>query len=223
MITAFFGFMWFALTGLCFSLPFVAKATHIPTTRICIVTRFASFGSVSVIAHVIYDTLVFVSISLRIISFSMAGDTFTARMRSFFRGDGVPILSKSVLHGGQLYYMSVISCPYARHSLIFPSSPAMSLDIILISLMLAPVPLVYRYMFVNLHLAIDSAMACRVFRGVKLGYIKETDDRAPSFSSRNPTAVVAPLEESQYKMHSHELSSRSFTIDIPKTVRSGEY
>jgi hypothetical protein len=100
----------------------------------------------------------------------------------------------------------------------------MILDIILISLMLSPVPLVYRYMFVTLHLAMDSAIACRVFRGVKLGYIKETDDdMAPSFSFLTRTAMVAPSEESQHKMHTHELSSRSFTIDIPKTVRSGEY
>jgi hypothetical protein len=118
MITAFFGFLWFTLTGLCFSLPFVVKATHIPTTQICIVSRFAYFGTIPNIAHVIYDTFVFVSISLRIISFSIVGDTFTARTRSFFRGDGVPSFSKSVLYGGQLYYMSVISCPYARHPLM---------------------------------------------------------------------------------------------------------
>jgi hypothetical protein len=111
IVTIFFGSLWFVLFGLCFMLPLAAKATHIGRTQICIVVQVERYGSIPVIAHFVFDTFVFLAISVRIVSFSIVGDTFGAQMRSFFRGDGLPNLSRSLLYGGQLYYLSVISSP----------------------------------------------------------------------------------------------------------------
>jgi hypothetical protein len=88
-------------------LPFSPSAEFIGTTQtgICIVTRIEQYASIPLIAHFVFDTLVFLAISARIVSFSIVGDTFGERMRSFFRGDGLSILSRSLLYGGQLYYM----------------------------------------------------------------------------------------------------------------------
>ena len=73
------------------------------------------------------------------------------------------------------------------------------------------------------HLAIDSAMACRVFRGIKLGYIKDADeDTALKISLPNHRATVAPADKSQYTMHNLESSSHSFIINVTKTAHSRE-
>jgi hypothetical protein len=46
---------------------------------------------------------------------------------------------------------------------------------------LAPVPPVYRATFTVPNIALESVMACRVFRGIKLGFIQE-NDRATSLA-----------------------------------------
>jgi hypothetical protein len=83
----------------------------------CIITRIAPYVSIPILVHAAFDTLVFLAISFRIMSFSIVGDTFSARMVSFFRGDGLSSLPRSLLFGGQAYYVFVIGSPHL-HSLI---------------------------------------------------------------------------------------------------------
>jgi hypothetical protein len=106
-ITMFFGALLFALFGLSVLMPFTASGEHIGTTQICITTKIEHFGALPLFLNSLMDTLVFIAISLRIISYSLVGGTFNARMRSFFQGAGLPSLSKSILQGGQLYYLFV--------------------------------------------------------------------------------------------------------------------
>jgi hypothetical protein len=193
IVTIFFGFLLFALFGLCFLFSIAAKSGHIGPTRYCIVTHFEHYGSMPNLLHSIYDTLVFIAISLRIVSYSIVGDTFGARMRSFFRGAGLPSLSRSVLQGGQLYYLFV-----AIHLIVdvyqcFSSSPTIGLNILLVVVILAPVSPAYLTMFIIPHIALGSAMACRVFRGLRLGLISDqvqqsTVQSTIHFGSRSQTA-----------------------------------
>jgi len=74
-------------------------------TRRCILTTVRSYVSVSVIINTVNDTLIFLAISYSIISYTVIGDTWGARAKSFFRADGLPRLSKALLRGGQLYYL----------------------------------------------------------------------------------------------------------------------
>jgi hypothetical protein len=106
-IPGFFGLLLFALFGLSFLGPFALRGKHLGTTQRCIITTSERFGSVPILLNSIMDTLVFIAISFRIVSFSLVGDTFGAHMRSFFRGDSLPSLSRSILQGGQLYYLFV--------------------------------------------------------------------------------------------------------------------
>ena len=119
IITIFFGVLWLSLVGLSFLIPQATSATHIGTTKRCIVTRITPYVSIPVLIHATFDTLVFLAISFRIISFSIVGDTFSARAKSFFRGDGLPSLPRSLLVGGQAYYVFVI-CSSHLHILTFP-------------------------------------------------------------------------------------------------------
>jgi hypothetical protein len=107
IITAFFGFLLFALFALSFLAFTAVNGTHIGTTQRCIIIEVASYGSTPIILNSLIDTLVFIAISLRIISYSIVGDTLGARVKSFCRGDGLPVLSRSLLQGGQLYYLFV--------------------------------------------------------------------------------------------------------------------
>ena len=75
-----------------------------PTNR-CINTAVKSFGFAPIVLNAVNDTLVFVAISLRIVSYTTIGDSWKVRVRSFFVADGLPRLSKALLQSGQLYYL----------------------------------------------------------------------------------------------------------------------
>jgi hypothetical protein len=57
------------------------------------------------VANSIYDTLIYLAISWQLASFSMAGDGWKDRLRSFVSGDGLLGLSKALLQSGQIYYL----------------------------------------------------------------------------------------------------------------------
>jgi hypothetical protein len=105
--------------------------------------------------------------------------------------------------------------------MFFFSSAAISLDIVLAVMVFSPASIVYKCIFIMPHLALDSAMACRVFRGIKLGYIKDADDET-ALKFRTHKATVASADKSQDKMRNLEPSSHTFVIDVTKTARLGE-
>jgi hypothetical protein len=72
------------------------------------VVHVGMYATMPAIINLVLDTVVFMAISLRMVSLSIRDDTFSAIMKSFFRGDGLPSLSRSLLHSGQLYYWSVV-------------------------------------------------------------------------------------------------------------------
>jgi hypothetical protein len=176
--------------------------------------------------HVAFDTLVFFSISFRMISFSIVGDTFSARMMSFFRGDGLSSLPRSLLFGGQVYYVLVIRSSPCTFTNIFACSPAISLDVVSVVMVLAPISRVYPVIFVTPHLALDSAMACRVFRGLKLGYISDTDADIPKVTSlrfaQNTTNNPGSLPAFEGRMGELTYSRNEIVIDIKKESGSKE-
>jgi hypothetical protein len=107
IITAIFGFLLFALFGLSFLVPIAIRGETIGPTKRCIDPQVHVYASAPVVLNAVIDTLVFVAISCRIVCTSLVGNTFGARVRSFFLGDGLFNLSKSLLQGGQLYYLFV--------------------------------------------------------------------------------------------------------------------
>jgi hypothetical protein len=109
VIIVFFGFLWFALFGLSFIIPSAVKGAHIGTTQRCIITFVAPYTTAPVILNAINDTLIFIAISVRLVSLTSTSDSFSARIKSFWLGDGLPALSRSLLQGGQLHYLSVKS------------------------------------------------------------------------------------------------------------------
>jgi hypothetical protein len=84
-------------------------------------------------------------------------------------------------------------------------STTAGLGIAVVILFLVPAPQIYKTAFVPPRLALDSAMACRVFRGLKLGLINDIDEltvesRSKALTTRSSTAGGSS--------NIHELNSR---------------
>ena len=93
------------LANVAFTCRFIPFNQHIGPTKRCIVTSERSYTFLPVIANAIYDTLVFIAISYRIVSYMGIGDGWRARTKSFFTAEGLPRLSKALLQSGQQYYL----------------------------------------------------------------------------------------------------------------------
>lgn len=122
IVTLFFGALWFLVALLSILLMLAVKSSeyihvlgwisdklHIPTGHIPFTTRchesiVKEYVSVPTIITAVYDTLVFLAISWRVISYTVEGYTWQARSRSFFKGTGLHSVSKALLRAGQLYY-----------------------------------------------------------------------------------------------------------------------
>jgi len=129
---------------------------HIGTTTFCLNTVVKSFSSVGIIVVAVHDTLVFLAISSRLLSWSL-GDTWIDKIKSFYHGRGMGIMSRALLQTGQSYYLATAGMNIAAMAVILSPS----------------VPPVLRATLVVPNIALSNVMACRVFRHVKLGLIKD--------------------------------------------------
>jgi hypothetical protein len=127
IVTIFFSFLWLCIVGLTLStlltvgisvgeyflffctmrLSDSCSADHIPYTQRCVDdVPNATYATVTIIVTAAFDTLVFLAISYHMVAISIEGNTWSARARLFFTGDGLYHLSKSLLQSGQAYYLS---------------------------------------------------------------------------------------------------------------------
>ena len=203
IVTTFFGVLWLSIAGLGLLLIFgitgreyqiVVLRYHpcdnilvdrIPYTRRCAEgnSNFA-FSAVPVILTAVFDTLVFLAISYKMVSISMAGNNWSAQVRSFFRGDGLHHLSKSLLRSGQAYYLWVFCCVIVEWKSNTPISVTIGVAITSIALILSPgITGEMHVLLSSAYFALASAMACRVFRAVLLGFVKDTHESTCRMSS----------------------------------------
>lgn len=107
--------LWLAVVSTSFVVPFITDVAYMGTTKYCDLhmrTRYVPLAVV-VMASIFY-TLVFLATSWRLVSnmqFASDNDSRTdlcwKRVKSMFRGDNLPALSREVLRGGRKYYMCV--------------------------------------------------------------------------------------------------------------------
>lgn len=100
-----FGSTWLALQGIfTYNSYFIAvNIEHVDGSNFCGTTKH--INSTVFIATACFDTLVYLAISWRLSSMSRTGDTWKDRLRCFFTGSGLLGFSKSLLRGGQKYYL----------------------------------------------------------------------------------------------------------------------
>ena len=104
-IVIFFGFLWLCTLAGSITVPFAIEGAHIGLTNHCINTGVKPFSSSGVIIATVNDTLIFISITYRLLVDTTYDDSWRGRLRSFFKGKGLPAFSQSLLQSGQEYYL----------------------------------------------------------------------------------------------------------------------
>jgi hypothetical protein len=106
-VTVFFGLLCLAIFATLFFVPLYMVTMYLGPGQGCYIIQVKYRAAIPILLRSAFDTLVFFAISFRIASYSMVGDTFSGRIRSFLRGEGLPKLSKCIVQGGQSYYLFV--------------------------------------------------------------------------------------------------------------------
>jgi hypothetical protein len=213
IVVGLFFVLWLATLAASFLLPFGLEGIHIGTTQYCINHKVAGFAGAGTVANTIHGTLVFLAISWKLLSMSNE----SSRMKAFVKGQSSSRISSVVLTSGQLYYlwdMFVLAAsvvPDQSHS------ATVGLNIVTLAMIYAPtVPAfvissaytlsvrwlcalisVFHAMFAIPNVALENAMACRVFRILKFDAVR---------SSYIDTIVT---ETSAPRSHQHRSANRT--------------
>ncbi|KAF8151207.1 hypothetical protein K438DRAFT_1432287, partial [Mycena galopus ATCC 62051] len=147
--------LWIVVVGCSVTVPLGIGGAHIGPTQACINTRVATYTAASGIASFANDSIVFIAISYRIISYTLMESSTIGALKTFFTLRALPVVSRNLLFGGQLYYFV-----------------ALCANLALIGVFAAPhIGPIYRGMLTIPIAALNNAMACLVFRKVKFGLI----------------------------------------------------
>lgn len=89
------------------TVPLAVRGIHIEPTRYCVNAQVKSFSSIAVITSTVNDSLIFIAISLKLMSNNKVESSSMDKVRAFFRGEGLSSISKALFKGGQVYYLYV--------------------------------------------------------------------------------------------------------------------
>ncbi|CAL1702822.1 unnamed protein product [Somion occarium] len=168
IVVALFGLLWLStcasvLAPLSFNGLDLDLVNHV-----CLMTDVKTFGAAGFLTITFFDTAVFIAMSIKVISFSLA-ETWRGKLRSFLSGKNLGYVSKALLHTGQLYYLATVGLNF----------------FVIIVLVTPSVSSTYRATLTVPMVALQNAMACRVFRLLKFGVIQDVPSSL--LSSHAPT------------------------------------
>ncbi|KAF7986414.1 hypothetical protein HWV62_31145 [Athelia sp. TMB] len=129
------------------------------------------------IINLIYDTLVYLSVSWQLAGFSVGEHSRKQRILAFTTGKGLLGLSKALLRNGQLYYLCAVFLYFIQPVPpdFLPSTNIMFGVATIICLYSDQVTaLAYKSILAPLHVCFASILACQVYRELKLGMIVNT-------------------------------------------------
>ncbi|KAJ6454669.1 hypothetical protein C8R45DRAFT_881933, partial [Mycena sanguinolenta] len=152
---AVFFILWLAVLAGGITAPIGVRGAHIGPTKQCITTAVPANIEVAAIMALIENTAIFFAISYRILAHTIMADSSLARLRVFFGGKGLSTLSRALLQSGQHFYLVAVATNVT----------------LLVAVKLPQLPPVYRAMLAIPAEALANAMACLVFRRIKLGLI----------------------------------------------------
>lgn len=103
-VTVIFSLLW--LTNLSQLLPPIASALHISGGDDCdAILEMKPWVVTGFILTALFDTAVFVAISMQVLGFTGSVHTRRERMASFLNGKELGKITRAVLQTGQLYYL----------------------------------------------------------------------------------------------------------------------
>ncbi|KAI0790068.1 hypothetical protein C8Q75DRAFT_806709 [Abortiporus biennis] len=232
-IIAGFFLLWLG-TFTAFVGPFVVHSTTIGPR--CAINEISLIDSIPFIVVAVHDTLVFFAISIQLTLVDWATGKHRSLWKAFlagvnFRGsEAMPNISGALLVTGQLYYLVTIGVSVATA----------------IGVMLPSIPLTFRAFFTSMNIFTQNAMACRVYRQLKIGLLHEVSatrasdgsnfgegsrvggNGAPSSGPlifwRNLTAKSSEISHLQHSMQSEASTSTNDSREVaipectPKTA-----
>ncbi|KZP11880.1 hypothetical protein FIBSPDRAFT_937235 [Athelia psychrophila] len=157
-ITILFGALWAVTASVGFGLGAfeIRGAERVPYTAYCTNTTIR-YTSIPVMITFLHDTMVFLAISYRLAADAMTAGDWRSRVLSIVTGKGLFSLSRSLMKGGQLYYL--VTVVFFFSNLVFVTAPSIHYNWL-------------RYDLTGLYLGVTNIMACLVFRGVALGQME---------------------------------------------------
>lgn len=103
-VQAIFFTLWLASNGLMTTTIYGAKSAHVPGTGHCVYSHVERYISAAGFMSASFDTAVFLAISYKIATEHSGSDVGVA-WDTVISGRALPRLSRSVLQGGQQYYL----------------------------------------------------------------------------------------------------------------------
>lgn len=109
LVTVVFGIFWLAVVATSITSLFAGSVTSFADPPQCIIKSVQSYARSSGIVITLYDTIVFLSISFRLVSTFRQTEPRTRKEKliAWFSGADMPAFSKALLQDGQMYYMCV--------------------------------------------------------------------------------------------------------------------
>ncbi|KZP15560.1 hypothetical protein FIBSPDRAFT_1048068 [Athelia psychrophila] len=151
LVASFFGLFWLAAPAVTVLIAISGHSALSVESDRCSVVENASYSAICLWIKAAFDTSVSMAITLRIISYSTDGRAPGSLNWHLLRGKGLPRIFGDLLKGGQQFYFLTIGVTLMGACTVF-----------------MPVDSIYRMGLTQPALAIESVMACRVFRNVVL-------------------------------------------------------
>ncbi|ESK89350.1 hypothetical protein Moror_16268 [Moniliophthora roreri MCA 2997] len=146
-----FSFLWVANVGISVVTPVGSRASPLEDTGYCINGGIKHYVGAATIMPLVFDSLVFLAISYKILTSHGPGDETGWSWRTIFLPKKtLPRLSRAMFRGGQQYYLVTVG-----------------VNILITVLITTPsVPPIYQATFTIPDIALTSSMACRVYRNL---------------------------------------------------------
>jgi len=180
-VKIFFGLLWLSTLGSITAYNSLT-AVEIGNTGVCVnLTVKPILASVFIIVAV-HDTIASFAISVKLALGSMDDSvrSTTSLFSTVFRGRGMGQISRAVLTGSQRYYFATTGVNILA----------------MVAVLIPSVPVHYHVMFAVPNVAIQNAMACRVYRQLKLGILVDP----PSIPRTSRTAVQGSRQETEISL-----------------------
>ncbi|KAJ7716391.1 hypothetical protein DFH07DRAFT_973911 [Mycena maculata] len=158
LVSVVFGVLMLGVFGISMTIPIAGAGNAIAVGEECLVVRIQAYSGTAGIMIMVYDTLVFLAISYRLVAnFDMQQEktincNWVARARILFSGSNLPAFSKSLFTDGQMYYLIAVIANVVTTLMVY----------------VPDISAVYHGILVIPNVALTSIMACRVYRNTRL-------------------------------------------------------
>jgi hypothetical protein len=113
LVALIFGFLWLSVLATSITVPISGRAISFRDRPQWIIAHGAAYNGSSAVTIPVHDTIVFFTISYRLVSdFAQTDQTRGEKIRELLSGANLPAFSKTLFNEGQMYYMCAsVSAP----------------------------------------------------------------------------------------------------------------